>query len=306
MSDTPLPNPDPGPVLVLNLRQLHDVAYARANALSWEATARRLRLDPDELRLAVACDDRYDDAYEHVERDLQRETLAELRFAMRASIRESDGTDTADAQERLSRHLCSFNRDQTRLKVETMRADVHHARLALQAAKHAAQSPPTPPTPPTQEQPEAQQPQAQEQQQPQEEEDPAPDRPYWDVAARFKWTPQQYAEFMGQLKLVAARNEQLYAIDVSKHGQVVYLWGGKHRIGAHPPDATDTAVYLHADHTCAAKWHRVYYWAIPNPPPTDPHDGPFPDPEEPQASVKAQVSSVGSQQTDPPTDAPPG
>lgn len=74
-----------------------------------------------------------------------------------------------------------------------------------------------------------------------------------------------------------ARRRQLerhYAEDAVRDATPVYLWGGCHKIGDTPPDATDTPLRLAADHTVRGR--GVVYWAYTDPPPvSNPLDGPF-------------------------------
>lgn len=67
--------------------------------------------------------------------------------------------------------------------------------------------------------------------------------------------------------------ERAYAEECAREQAVVFLWGGCHRIGDAPPDATDTPLRLFCDHTMRG---RVVYWAVTDPPPVaDPSAGPF-------------------------------
>lgn len=74
-----------------------------------------------------------------------------------------------------------------------------------------------------------------------------------------------------------ARRRQLerhYAEDAVRDASTVYLWGGCHKIGDTPPDATDTPLRLAADHT--VRGTGVVYWAYTDPPAVgNPIEGPF-------------------------------
>jgi hypothetical protein len=301
----------------LSPAQLLDVACARAAGLSWEAAVSRLNLPmtPGELCRACLDDDRYDGAYEKADRDHDREADAELRASLRAGLRDPDPAARGRAQERLGLHLRAKSRDATRLKVEAMRADVQRARIEAQArrdaeraaeraAEQAAEAPLT-----DEEWREAHERRmARYASCEQLYEDQRRNRPHWDQAARFDWTPEEYGRFIAEARAVSARNERLNAEDASRWGRVVWLWGGRHPIGGHPPDETDRPVYLRADHTCAAKLQQVFYWAVPNPPPTDTTHGPFPPP--PGAEDRGQGSGVREQESEQKAqatpDAPPG
>jgi hypothetical protein len=268
--------------------RLLDVACARAACLSWEAAVSRLNLTmtPDELRRACLGDPRYDELYDRADRD-------------------PDPAARARAQERLGLHLRAKGRDATRPEVEAIRADVQRARIAAQARRDAERAAKAPPTP-------EQQRAGRERlvdgyaRQDQLYEGERMNRPHWDEAARQRWTPEEYADFVAHARVITAKYERERAADVSRWGKVVYVWGGRHPIGGHPPGEGDTPVYLLADHTCAAELHQSFYWAIPDPPPTDPEYGPFPPPgPPPEPGVRSQESGHGGRETERKPDAMP-
>ena len=85
--------------------------------------------------------------------------------------------------------------------------------------------------------------------------------------------PEQTPEEIEREAARRRRLERARAEEWAREKAIVYLWGGCHKMGDTPPDATDTPLRLMADHTIRG---RTVYWAYTDPPPTNnPIDGPF-------------------------------
>ena len=72
---------------------------------------------------------------------------------------------------------------------------------------------------------------------------------------------------------IRARSDRWNAEQAAREKSVVYLWGGCHKLGDTPPDATDTPLHIIDDSTVRG---RTIYWAITDLPPVpDLERGPF-------------------------------
>jgi hypothetical protein len=99
-------------------------------------------------------------------------------------------------------------------------------------------------------------------------------------------TPEQQRWECERRQRAAAR-----VADAEARGEAaVFLWGGCHKIGDTPPDATDTPLEVFQDHTIPPVEGKFVYWAVALPCRIDPENGPFLDPPADPAGASAQPS----------------
>jgi hypothetical protein len=97
---------------------------------------------------------------------------------------------------------------------------------------------------------------------------PARERSKAEEHAQPQEAPEGEAEWVAHQRRV----EQIRAEAAARDNAIVYLWGGCHKIGETPPDATDTPLHIHVDHTVP---DRKVYWVYIDPPIVHPFEGPF-------------------------------
>ncbi len=109
---------------------LAEVADLRARGSSWDATARAVGWDTPDLRRALrGAPDAFERFYADAERDVRRETEAELLLKLRAQLRDPDTPTARKAAEALAKHIAAERRDRARLDVEKLRAETARAKL---------------------------------------------------------------------------------------------------------------------------------------------------------------------------------
>ncbi len=111
------------------------VADLRARGSSWNATADAIGWAVAELRRTLRhASDVFERYYAAAEREVRRETEAEMLLVYRTQLRDEDATTRRKAADALAKHLAGERRDRTRVEVENIRAEIVRAKLNVKPA----------------------------------------------------------------------------------------------------------------------------------------------------------------------------
>ncbi len=109
---------------------LAEIADLRARGSSWNATADAIGWGVAELRRTLRhAADAFERYYEEAEREVRRETEAEMLLVYRTQLRDEDAATARKAADAIAKHSAAERRDHTRVEVENIRAEVVRAKL---------------------------------------------------------------------------------------------------------------------------------------------------------------------------------
>ena len=203
-----------------------DLAYRRACGRSWASMADALGYHPDALRRATENDPEFPAAQERAWAEVAWEGQADGLRRLRQAANGSDEDRALKAAEILVKYATERRRDDTRITVEKIRAEVAHERVEARVEAHRAKVvepafPAWPPFPP-----------------------------------EVKETEDE--------RIARVERESAEKASNPPPKTEVYLWGGKHDIGqCLDPDESDVKVRVVPDWSAGRHDRHIIYWVVP-------------------------------------------